>query len=173
MKSNLSPWIGNEIQNPSKAHGAAFFPLNWKPSIFAEERFGFEKLYVPRIFVCEKLKPDFDALRLSPKKSDDQRPRNTNLRFWNPNVMPLNVFDTLTPWVVLKLKPLSGCQERDGFGSVVRASLNLNFEDINGQLISIRLKKGRLYFFITTFQNQLNSREHLTENTSIIPSWLI
>ena len=173
MISNLSTWTGSEIQNPNKAHGAAFFPLNWKPSIFAEERFGFEKLYVPRIFVCEKLKPDFDALRLSPKKSDDQRPRNTNLRFWNPIVIPLNVFETLKPWVVLRLKPLSGCQERDGFGSVVRAILNLNFEDINGQLISIRLKKGLLYFFITTYPNRFKSRKNLCKNTLMFQSWLL
>ena len=69
--------------------------------------------------------------------------------------------------MVLRLKPLSGCQERDCFGSVVRAILNLNFEDINGQLISIRLKKGLLYFFITTYPNRLKSGKSLQKYINV------
>ena len=39
---SLNKWMGREINRPSNAQGAAFFPLIWIPKMFAEERLGFE-----------------------------------------------------------------------------------------------------------------------------------
>ena len=78
---SLNKWMGREINRPSNAQGAAFFPLIWIPKMFAEERLGFEKLYVPSRLVWERLKPDLEALRFIPKNDEDHLPLNTKCRF--------------------------------------------------------------------------------------------
>ena len=141
-------WMGREIKKPNNAQGAAFFPLIWIHKMLADDLLGFEKLYVPRRLVWERLNPDFDAFRLSPKRDDDHRPRKTKLRFWNPKVTPLKVFEIRAPWVVLRLNPLKGCQDRDGLRHVVLAKRNLIFFEKTAQLNSNLLKKGLGFLLI-------------------------
>ena len=98
--------------------------------------------------VWERLKPDLEALRLSPKNDEDHLPLNTKLKFWKPSVIPLNVFETLAPCVVFKLNPRNGCQETEGLGNVVLASRKRDFSEKIGQLISSLLKNGFGFFVI-------------------------